>query len=207
MEEFLWISVNIIGLYKIFNVDRRWESLISLVSQQIPIHKKLSMHQELCYLLGIKSENTDVSLAFMKCAVWWGKKTLSTHEMWMWWEVLNEARVVWLPVSSVHGQDTAGHGVSSKKWLLNWDPKEKTKNHCSAFPTRLLSFQSWGKNQILCLASLSKSTFKSKSVWFQNHGILEAKALVTVGYLYHQWKTGLCYHCLNSCYTAAAHCE
>ena len=39
---------------------------------------------------------------------------------------------------------------------------------------------------------------KNLSVWFQNHAILEAKALATIGYLHHRWKTGLCYHCLDS---------
>lgn len=62
-----------------------------------------------------------------------------------WWEVLSEAWVVWLQVNSVHSQDTAGHGVPSEKGSLSWNPKEETKNQWSAFLTRLLSFQSWGK--------------------------------------------------------------
>lgn len=103
----------------------------------------------------------------------------------MWWEALCKTWVVWLQVSSIH---------RSLNRLKRWDAQA------------LVSLS--GQTPVLPKLEINKFfvfilSIQSKSVWFPTHGVLEMEASVTTGCLYHEWKTGLCCHCHDSCHVGA----
>lgn len=106
----------------------------------------------------------------------------------MWQDVLNDAWQVWLQVDSVR---------RFLNRLKRWDtqPLVSLSHQAPVFPKL-------EKNKFFVYPLYPKVPLKTR-VWFWNHGILEVGALVTIGYLYSPWETGLCYHCRDLCCSGA----